>query len=83
MPNSSRFLITQGRFTNTQSLKFNALAVKHAKDVVIWRNKETHRVRKGGVIRKPLRVRMPVRADDGQTLDALVKRTSDTALMLI
>ena len=49
-----------------QRIEAHALAVQHAVDVMIRRKEEFGRIAERGVIGKPGRVRMPVRADDRQ-----------------
>jgi hypothetical protein len=47
----------------------DALAQEHAIDVVVGLHKELCRIRERLVLGEPSRLRVPVRADDGQILD--------------
>lgn len=51
----------------------DTLGIEHPQDVVIGLNEQRGRVGKRRVRRKPSRIAMPVRRDDGQVRDGLVK----------
>ena len=54
-------------------LEPDALAVEHAKYIMIRREQQARGIRKGHVVRKPLWIGVPMGADDGQVPDQLVK----------
>src|ERR1700730_15482723 len=58
-------------------LKGDSLAVKHSKDVMVWLHEESCRIGERLIFRKPRRMGMPVRADDGQGSHMLIKRPGD------
>ena len=59
--------ILQLALPDSEIVERNALAVEHAKDVVIGLHEQCRRIRKRLVRRKPCRAGMPVRTDDGQS----------------
>ena len=62
------------RLPNLQILKRDSLAVEHAENVVVGLHKEFCRIGEGLIPRKPCRVRVPVRTDDGQGSHMLIER---------
>ncbi len=54
-------------------LEPDALAVEHAKYVMIRREQQAGGVRKGNVVREPFWIGVPMGADDGQVPDQFVK----------
>jgi len=61
------------------SSDLNPLRYQHAKDIVVWHHKQLRRIGKGGVIDKPLRITMPMRAEDRRGCDGLVYFTGNPA----
>ena len=61
------------RLPNLQVFEGNPLAIEHPVDIVIGLDEQHCRVRKGLVLRKPGRLRMPVRTDDRQGPDVCVQ----------
>jgi|GEM_PF-4722718 len=58
---------------HAQIAQRDALAREHAKDIVIGHNEQLRRVGKAGVLGKPARVAMAMRADDRQVRDLLIE----------
>jgi len=65
--------VLQFRLADFEVIERDSLAVEHAKDVVIGLHKELCRIGEGLILSKPGRLRMPVRADDGQGANVLVQ----------
>ncbi len=64
---------------NLEILEGNTLAVEHAKDVVIRLDEKLCRVGERFIRRKPGRLRVPVRADDGQRAHLFIEHASDAS----
>ncbi len=68
---------------HAQVLETHALAVEHAMHVVVGNDEQPRRVGERRVVRKPLRIRVAVRADDRQLGDRSVERAGDVARLAI
>ena len=66
-----------------ERFKRYALAVQHAKDVMIRNDQQRRRIGKRFVVGKPLRIRMPVRADYRQHPNFGIRPPGDGALRRI
>ena len=62
---------------HAEVFELDALAVEHAKHVVIGREQQAGRIGERHVVREPFRIGMPVRADDRQVLDEAVEFAGD------
>jgi hypothetical protein len=71
--------ILQLGVANLQIFQRDSLAIEHPVDVVIGLDEELCRVGERLVFRKPGRLRMPVRADDGQVSNVCVQRFGNLA----
>ncbi len=60
-----------------QRLQRHALRVQHAEDVMVRLQQQRRRVGEGLVLRKPARIRVPMRTDDGQVLHRFVQSACD------
>jgi len=69
--------ILQFRLPNLEPLKRDSLAVEHPIDVVVGLHEELCRIRERLVPGKPRRLRMPVRTNDRQRSDLLIKGLGD------
>ena len=67
--------VFQLRLADFEVIEGDALAVKHTEYIMIGLHKEFSGVREGLVLRKPGCLRMPVRADDRQSANVLIKST--------
>ena len=62
---------------HTEIFQPYALAVQHAKDVVIRNQQQGGRIRERSIVREPLRVSVSVRTDDGQVAYRFIKAASN------
>ena len=66
--------ILQLRLPNLEILQRDSLAVEHSKDVVVGLHKKLRRIGEGLIPRKPCRLGMPVRTNNGQGSHRLIER---------
>ena len=64
---------------DAEVLEPHALAVEHPEHVVIGRDEQRRRIRERRVVGEPLRIGVPVRADDRQVLDRRVEASREVA----
>ena len=67
--------ILHHRLPDFEIVHRDALAVQHAKDVVVGLHQQRRRIGKRLVVGKPCRLGMPVRAHNGQVADVCIQRT--------